>query len=57
LTPEQLRDRAREYRAMAATASDVIIGEALIRLADRFDQRASAKEAESEPPSSSGMSD
>jgi hypothetical protein len=54
LTPEQLRDRAREYRVMAEAASDVIVGDALRRLADRFDQRAAMKEAQSKPPSLGG---
>jgi len=37
LTAEQLRQRAREYRSMAEGASTVQIGDALRRLADRFD--------------------
>jgi hypothetical protein len=54
LTPEQLRDRAREYRVMAETASDIIVSDALRRLADRFEQRATAKETQIKPPSSGG---
>ena len=44
LTPDQLLERAREYRRMAATATTVETRDALSRLAVRFAMRA-AKEA------------
>jgi hypothetical protein len=44
LTPEQLRQRAREYRSMAESASTTRIMEALKRLADRFDELAASRE-------------
>jgi hypothetical protein len=44
LTPEQLRERAREYRSMAESASTARIMEALKRLADRFDEFAASRE-------------
>jgi len=44
LTPEQLRQRGREYRSMADGASTARIKDALKRLADRFDELAASKE-------------
>jgi hypothetical protein len=38
LTADQLMQRARECRAMAATASTAETTDALIRLAERFEQ-------------------
>jgi hypothetical protein len=50
LTAEQLRQRAREYRSMAESASTVQIRDALRRLADRFDDLAEKRaRAETEP--------
>jgi hypothetical protein len=45
LTAEQLRERAQEYRAMAAHATTAQIGDSLIRLAERFEALAATREA------------
>lgn len=37
LTADQLRERAREYREMAATATSDTTGAGLIRLAEQFE--------------------
>jgi (p)ppGpp synthase/HD superfamily hydrolase len=45
LTPEQIRERAAEFRRMAATASTAQIRDALIRLAERLEALATVREA------------
>jgi hypothetical protein len=50
LTPEQLRQRAREYRSMAEGASTARIRDALERLADRFDELADSREGDNPAP-------
>jgi hypothetical protein len=44
LTPEQLRERAAEFRRMAATATPAQIRDALIRLAERLEALARVRD-------------
>ena len=43
LTADQLRERAREYREMAKTATSDATGAGLIRLAEQFEALAQAR--------------
>jgi len=43
LTADQLRERAREYREMARTATSAATGDGLIRLAEQFEALARTK--------------
>jgi hypothetical protein len=45
LTPEEIRGRAVAYREMAATASEAMIRDGLIKLAERLDRLAQEREA------------
>ncbi len=50
MTADQLRQRAREYRSMADSASTAQIRDALKRLADRFDDLAERRAQDNPTP-------